>query len=190
MDSRKLKRTTIYWLHRFFTRRVFQLPKQILQLGYIYLILTRSRSRPFRGIELIACLPYQVDSLSEIIAALDLLQRSDPRRFRRVENYIKWVLLGNFKPLGFYSSVGQVCGLRKMSRESSDLFALCGYASVLVHEGTHALLDALRFAPTKATKDRIERLCIREQSRFLARFPAVRANVSRVFDRIAKTKLR
>jgi len=154
-------------------------PHRLFQLLYLSIMALTSRSRPYRGIQLIAFGPYGVDTLAVVVDALELLRRSDPRRFRRVEQHIKRILLGNFKTLGSYTAIGRICGLTYLSPPGApNRLITYGYAAVLIHEATHGLFHKLRFAPTRANLKRIEKIIIKEEARFLAKFPEVREKVS------------
>jgi hypothetical protein len=116
-----------------------------------------------------------MDTLAEIVDALELIRTTDPRRFARIERFTKRIVLANYKNfLGRYRSFGQVCDLKRLPMpESSRHLAIYSYAATLVHESTHARLDSLRFPLTAANRKRIEELCLKEEARFLARFPGI-----------------
>ncbi|MBI2927412.1 MAG: hypothetical protein HYY24_17080 [Verrucomicrobia bacterium] len=116
-----------------------------------------------------------MDALAEIVEALELLRRTDPQRFTRIERFIKRVFLANYRSfLGCYRSFGQVCDLKKLPIPLVPRpLAIYSYAATLVHESTHARLDRLRFPRTRANVKRIEKLCLKEEARFLARFPGI-----------------
>ena len=176
------KRAILYWSDRFFGRRALHWPLGILQFVYVALFTGSRWSRPYSGITLIACRPLGLDTLSPIADALDLLHRVDLRRLKRVERHIKCILLGNFKQYAFYDSLGRICGLRRRpDPDHSSPLAVYGYAASIIHEATHAFLDRKRFAPTKANLKRIERIYMREEARFLSKFPGLRDRLALVF---------
>lgn len=190
-SQRSASRKLVFWLHAFISRkRLWRVPIRLFQLTYLSILALTNRSREYRGIRLIAFPPYGVDSLAVIVDALELLRRSDPRRFRRVEQHTKRILLGDFKALGFYTPIGRICGLTNLSPSGArNPLIAYGYAATIVHEATHGLLHILRFAPTRANLKRIERIAVREQARFLAKFPQVKENVSQAYGYADRRKL-
>jgi hypothetical protein len=56
-----------------------------------------------------------------------------------------------------------------------------GYAAVIIHEATHGLFFKLRFAPTRANLKRMERIIVKEEARFLAKFPEVKGRVRQAY---------
>jgi hypothetical protein len=126
----------------------------------------------WNGIRLM-CEPGQQERLGQIVSALELLQRTDPHRFRRVQRFIKQIVLFRWRYRGRYCIVGQICGIRPVHHASlSEEPVIHLYASVLIHEATHGLLEGLRFPYSKKNKKRIERICLAEQTRFLSTFPS------------------
>lgn len=164
-------RVLIYWLRKCFS---LSLPRGLVDIIGVSLMESGAETRPYRGIVLAPVRPYGLDSLAEVVDALELIRRTDPRRFARVERFIKRIVLANWRPLGLYNSVSGVCGLKKLAiPENSDSLAVYNYAATLVHEATHGMLDAKRFPGTRMNRDRIEKICINEEVRFLARFPGI-----------------
>ena len=168
---RKQKRILIYWLDRLFS---LSLPVGLLDLATSFFVSRGLGNRPYRGIVTMAFPPHKVDALSEIVEALELIRRHDPRRFTRVERFIKRIFLANYSFAGRYSPFGHVCGLQKLAvPDHLRSLATYHYAATLVHEATHAMLFAKRFPYTRTTLPRIEKLCVKEEARFLVRFPDI-----------------
>ena len=169
------KRVIIYWVRRCLWLPL-TFPKGLQDIATSACV---SRwlggSRPYGGIEIMAAPPYKLGDLNEVVAALDLIRRTDPRRFARIQRFIKSIFVANYRTiLGFYRTFGQICELKKLPiPESLRSVAIYHYASTLVHESTHGLLEKKRFPYTRANRRRIEKLCVREQARFLARFPGI-----------------
>lgn len=151
-----------------------------VRVGLAWLLVLAGKSIPHGDIRLVAFPPYELDSLIPVIQALELLRKKDQRRFARVQRRIRLILLGNWKSLGFYNPIGRACGLTMLS-PSKKPNAVYGYASILVHESTHALIQDRRFSYTKDTKSRIESICRKEEVRFLSRFPWLHSNLSSIF---------
>jgi hypothetical protein len=168
----KEKRILIYWLRKCFSLSV---PVGFFDLVTIFFVSRGMGSRLYRGIELVAFPPYRLDALTEVVDALELVRRTDQRRFARIERFIKRIVLANWKKhLGFYNTISQVCALKKLPiPEDSRILAIYNYSATLIHEATHAMLDKRRFPPTRANLKRIEKLCVKEEVRFLARFPGI-----------------
>jgi len=123
--------------------------------------------------------PSEPVPLEAITDALDLIQQADPRRFRRVLRYIKWIVLGNWRWYGFYYAVGHVCGLKLLSRRNylEKRLARYIYAAVIVHEATHGFLESKKIARTKRNVLRIEKICRSEHWRFLVMFPELAPSI-------------
>jgi len=172
-------RALIYYIHKCFSLDV---PRGLFGLLTIFVTSRGIGSRPYRNIQLVAYPPHGVEALAEVVDALELLRGADPRRFGRVERHIRHIVLRGMRPLGFYRSLGRVCGLRKqVYRQESRPLILLGYAAVLVHEATHGFLDRRRFPYTRTNRKRIERLCLLEHARFLAKFPGVKGKLPLLF---------
>lgn len=106
------------------------------------------------------------------LAALRLIKDLDARRFRRIQRHINWIVN---VPLPYggaeYSYSTQTCRLdfeRSFWKPYAGYeFALC--ARILVHEATHGVVDSRRISYSAKMRSRIERLCVREEQRFLTR---------------------
>jgi hypothetical protein len=103
--------------------------------------------------------------------ALEIIQRRDLRRYKRVLAHIRRIM--NF-PIG-YAGAGYIPHLRAYatSFESAPSEATIRkkailYAASLVHEATHGLLCARKIPYNTRTRERIERLCTKEEHRFLS----------------------
>jgi hypothetical protein len=163
-----------YWIHRY----SLSVPAGVFELASVFVLARALGVRPYRGIKIVPAPPCHVQDLSAVHEALDLLRRADPRRFNRIERSVKWIVVGNWKPRGYYDVVSHVCGIRKLSPlEAPPSVAPYAYATVLVHEGTHAMLLTKRFPHGKADGKRIEKLCVLEEARFLMKFPAIRSKL-------------
>jgi hypothetical protein len=103
-------------------------------------------------------------------AALGLIKLKDPRRFRRVCRYVKGIVA---LPTGYvragYVEQLQVCTVRFEPPPSKDNLAqwAAWWASMVVHEATHGLVYARGIPYDERYRERIERLCIKEEHRFL-----------------------
>ncbi len=131
--------------------------------------------------------------------ALRFLEAHDGLRFRRVQreaNLINLVLLHQKRnTTGFYSPLTRDIAVNFIGFDAAEAGGADGAdyewyvaccASVLVHEATHGALFT-RYVPyANATRVRVERLCCREEERFVARLPSTRydyaADFSSPFD--------
>lgn len=102
--------------------------------------------------------------------ALEILKRQDPRRFQRVCRYIKGIVA---LPIGHaeagYLEYLSVCAVRFQAPSSKDKIPkwAAWYASILVHEATHGRVHARGIPYDEEHRERIERLCYKEENRFL-----------------------
>ena len=117
-------------------------------------------------------------------AALEMIQRYDPRRFRVIEREVRLIVNQSLASGASYDrsirhckidfarywvdADGRICA----DPQAEDYeWYLARYASTLIHEATHGRLESLHFAYTQDTRLRIERICVNEQRRFLAHLP-------------------
>ena len=106
-----------------------------------------------------------------VLAALLLIKDLDPRRFRRIQAFVKWVVN---VPLAYgggeYSYSTRTCRLdfEKSVWEPHANYASAICARMLVHEATHGVINARRIPYSRQLRSRIERLCVREEQRFLS----------------------
>lgn len=117
-------------------------------------------------------------------AALGLIQRRDPRRFRMVEREVRLIVNQALLSSGGYDRSTRQCQVN-FKRCWVDIdgrfyadpqmegyeWYLARYSSLIVHEAVHGRLHSLHFPYIKNTRLQIERICVTEQRRFLARLP-------------------
>lgn len=159
----------IYWLHTWFS---LNLARELLGVVARCVVSRFLGSRHYHSIRLIAYPPYRIDALTEVVEALELVRQMDARRFRRIKQSIKQIVLANWsvKDVGVYKPLNHVCLLTKLPvPENARFLAAYAYASVLVHEATHGVLDQQRFPYLKANRRRIENLCKKEEERFMVK---------------------
>jgi hypothetical protein len=111
--------------------------------------------------------------VSRTIAALDFIAETDPRRFRRVQRYIKAIIYGNKRSLATYHRhlPGCFVGFSNFNFEEDAPYKVPLYACVLVHEATHGIFYARHIPYTKRSREIIEFNCTMEEWRFAQRFP-------------------
>lgn len=118
-------------------------------------------------------------------AALRLLKEVDSRRFRRLQRHVGWIancaLPGGG---GAYHHPTRTCRLDFVtSRISPDFEYVAGaVASTLVHEATHALIEARGIEYAGEKRRRIEKTCVKEQNRFARRVAATRPHLARAIE--------
>jgi hypothetical protein len=97
-----------------------------------------------------------------IAAALGLLESTSTVFYRRVVRYVKQIVVW---PGPYTAAVGpRTVQLSTAHLDPVDALEL---ASVLVHEATHLKIGAWRIPYDDEHRERIERLCIKEQTAFL-----------------------
>ena len=111
-----------------------------------------------------------------VTESLQLIEQHDPRRFRRAQYELRYIVYMPLPCEGQYREGTRHCALNCLTfdellnaEEREWHIAYC--ASVIIHEATHGRLHSLGIDYTDANWERIERLCWREQERFLARLP-------------------
>lgn len=116
--------------------------------------------------------------------ALDLIRTHDPRRFLRVQKYIRYIRNTALHCAGKYCS-GNMCELDfgRWDFSQHPEKTLYGYAAVIVHEATHGYLRAKGFGRTKRNWMQLERICRSEENRFLSRLaPPMCDHLQRPFN--------
>lgn len=143
-------------------------------------------SRPYGGIDLIAVPPYGLDLFDDIWAALDLIQQTDPRRFHRIQQFVTRIILIRLRRsliMGQYNPIGKVCGLARIEFPTKLRYlARYSYASTIIHEATHGYLFQRKFPASKSNRRRIEVICVKEEARFMSKFPQIRKQLRQFED--------
>jgi hypothetical protein len=108
-------------------------------------------------------------TLRRVEAALRLIERHDPARYRRLRRDLTrvWIcpLIGAH---GAYSFATRLCKLDVNYVQSA---APEDIASTIVHEATHAHPCLRKFGYTEAVRYRIEMLCMRQELAFVRLLP-------------------
>ena len=107
---------------------------------------------------------------SAVEAALQQLRIADPRRHRRLIEQVRYIVNLPLISAANYSRWGRIC-LIDYGRVYLDDFLREELACSLVHESTHGLLHSKRIHPPTYGWKRIERICVTEELRFLAKVP-------------------
>ena len=109
--------------------------------------------------------------LKRTIEALELVNRFDARRFRRVQQEIRFIIHAELPSGADYRRVGRFCCVdytRYDFGKDHDWYLRC-YAAALVHEATHGAIYSRHVGYTRRSRLRIEKLCHTEELRFLRR---------------------
>lgn len=126
----------------------------------------------YRGIDICSVTFSQIPGsqfLEQTLEALHLVERVDPRRFRRVQRHIRFVVHTELASGACYNRLGRVCMVdfsRYDFAKDHDWY-LHSYASTLVHEATHGEVYSRYVTYSKHNRLRIEKLCHTEERRFL-----------------------
>jgi hypothetical protein len=106
--------------------------------------------------------------------ALALLQRLDPRRYRRLEANVRLIINTELTALAQYLATLDCCRidfarLRVFHERFGREWVTACVAATLVHESTHGFLCRRGFRYVGEQRRRIERMCVKEEQRFLRR---------------------
>ena len=106
-----------------------------------------------------------------IIQALELMKNGDPRRFRRLQKRLAYIVNGFSRGSGEYDPVLKVCyvDLAQFDFVSDATESVLQVACVLIHEATHGEIECHNIKYTQQNYLQIERLCHQEEQRFLGR---------------------
>lgn len=117
-----------------------------------------------------------------LLAALRLLKETDPRRYARVSTRLSWVVSTTLSRHGTaeYRHATRTCAIDFLepSPEYDSEFLIGWYACTLVHEATHGEIRHRGIPYTRELRSRIERLCVREEQRFVTRLTLTRPDLA------------
>lgn len=107
-------------------------------------------------------------------AALDLIRKHDPRRFRMVLRHLRYIVNVELISGGQYNHALRSCRIDfgRIPLDKAELYSdwyLAWIACTIVHEATHGRLESRWFAYTPTTRVQIERICCAEERRFAHR---------------------
>lgn len=111
------------------------------------------------------------DFISWTKEALDLIETSDLRRFRRVQKEVRYIVNIELHSGGMYMRSVKACDVdfgRYRSITHRE-WALHSYAATIVHEATHGFLFSRGHEYTPENREQVERICHDEGIRFLLR---------------------
>jgi hypothetical protein len=105
------------------------------------------------------------DAWRGVEGALALVNRIDPRRFKRLRSDLRRVVVTPVKTSSF-SPISRTCYLAERLAATVDIAAV---ASTLVHEAVHARLQSAGLLYKPGLRVRMEVICIKEQIAFAER---------------------
>jgi hypothetical protein len=155
-------------------------PRWVLQVPFAAILVPASRRRVlgnYRGINIcsgsfssFSRIPGS-EFLQRTLEALELVERFDARRFRRIQQEVQFIVHAELRSGADYRRPGRFCVVdftRFDFAKDHDWYLRC-YAAALVHEATHGALYSRYVGYTRRNRLRIERLCHSEELRFLKR---------------------
>lgn len=116
----------------------------------------------------------------QVEEALDLVSRTDPIRYRRLTDAFSTIFIAPMPP-GVSASADPPRRFCQVSRQYLDEETTDGVelASTLIHEATHAHVEAAGVRFREAVRPRIERVCISAEIAFLRQLPRWPADTAR-----------
>ena len=154
-------------------------------------LLRSSAIGSFQEISLASISDDHSDFLGVIQQSLELIQNHDPRRFRRVELYTRWItntsLSGGAYSGEYWHRIKATMLDFEFDREVGDaLFHAAYFAGVIVHEATHGVIRGRGIDTNRGNRIQVERICRAEENRFLgrllSRLPQLEPSLIRPFD--------
>lgn len=136
----------------------------------------QAKDPTYDGIRIVGLLldpEMQSNFVARTSEALALIKARDPRRFRRIKREIRSIVSMSLSP-GSYTRPWRQCNIdfRHFDFASNPESALQSYCCVLVHEATHGHLYSRYINYDEKSRERIERLCRKEEGHFARRaFP-------------------
>ena len=106
--------------------------------------------------------------------ALLLMGNVYPRGYQRIRRELDYILDTSMLSIGEYNRALRTCRIdfgrvERYASQQTDEWKAAYLACVILHEATHGSIYSWGIPYTEATRARIERLCVREEERFVAR---------------------
>lgn len=99
---------------------------------------------------------------AKVEQALALIATVDARRYRRLRQDLRYILVGPVKGAQFWT-ISSTCAL---ARDDVRMRSVATIALMIVHEGTHARLNRAGLYPWPGIRTRLENRCIKEERSF------------------------
>ncbi len=122
----------------------------------------------------------QADFLKLTSEAMALIKSTDARRYRRVCLNLSYIVNSPLITPGNYDHKDRICNVdyAKHFRSEDQQWNLRMFACLLIHEATHGVITTRGILYQNDDRERIERLCHREEYRFALRIDHGYANAS------------
>lgn len=121
------------------------------------------------------------DYFATIRQALELIQNRQPVRFNRILRDVRRIVVADILGAEFWPHM-RACALSVELLGSGSLTV----ALALVHEATHARLHAARIPYDANSRERIERICVRQEVIFAQQFPDATSLVDEIEGQLDK----
>ena len=147
---------------------------------------TSSKVGEYEGIALADLRERSDHFRTTLLAAIQLLRATDPRRFARVQREIAWIVNCTLPcPGAEYDGEFRMCRVdfEEPTATSDSQFAIGWWACTLVHEATHGVVGRRGIIYAGDLRSRIERLCVREENRFLDRLSTTHPELAQELHR-------
>jgi hypothetical protein len=157
-----------------------------LSLRFLHWYQTTAKVAEFEGVALADIKRKSGHFQKTMELALTLVRKTDPRRFERVREHIKWIVNCTLEQPGaeYHKEFKSVRIDFEEPEEESDRDFSAGYwARSLVHESTHGLLISRGIKYTDELRCRIEAVCVREENRFLKHLADVQPELAKRLHR-------
>ena len=129
----------------------------------------RTRVGPFDVIALSDCDDIE-SHVAKFAEAADLLQQCDPIRFRRIAHTIRLIVVYDYTR-GFEAEYHHFARAMVMQTRVLKLCHAEAVAAVLAHEATHGRLDDMGIWQHHGIRERVERICLRNEVWCLEKLP-------------------
>lgn len=108
--------------------------------------------------------------VAKVVEALEILEKHDPKRINTLQRCLWGVFVMKLASIGQYSERSGLC-LLSLDFVLAPTTTPAGVATILVHEATHARLDARGITERTTSRERIEFACIKAERALVRRLP-------------------
>ncbi len=118
-----------------------------------------------------------------ICETLNIIKEFDDKRYLRVINELNWIVNTSRLKVdcGEYRHSIRLCSVNCNLSIEQNLDDFVYFASLIIHETTHGYLASKGFEYTKERRVQIERICVAEENRFLAKVAVKHPEISNKF---------
>ena len=158
--------------------------KSILRFQHWYQ--TTAKVTEFEGVA-VADMKGKSDAFQKtMVSALALIRDTDTRRFQRVRRHINWIVNCTLDESAaeYHKEFRSVrIDFEEPAGDLDTPFLIGFWARSLGHEATHGHLFRYGIAYTDELRGRIERLCVKEENRFICRLASAHPDLARQLHR-------